>query len=59
MITAELMPFGMGSFEELMPVGVGSFSESLCHLEWVQVCLAYTFWHGSIQYDAICPVVWF
>ena len=53
------MPFGMGSFEELMPVGVGSFSESLCHLEWVQVCLAYTFWHGSIQYDAICPVVWF
>ena len=26
-ITAELMPFGMGSFVELMPVGIGFFSE--------------------------------
>ena len=26
-ITAELMPFGMGSFVELMPAGMGSCSE--------------------------------
>ena len=58
-ITAELMTCGMGSFAELMPGGMGSFSEGLCHFARVRVCLAYAFWHRSVQYDAICPVVSF
>ena len=53
MITAELIPFGMGSSAELLPVGMGSFSESLCHLAWVRVSQAYGFWHGSVQYQAM------
>ena len=43
------MPIDMGSFAELMPVGMGSFSESLCHLAWVRVSLAYAFGMGHFN----------
>ena len=33
------------------------FSGDLCHLAWVQVSLAHACWHGSVQNDAIYPVV--
>ena len=48
-ITAELMPFGVGSFVELIPVGIGSFSELVSVarlLARVRVSLAYAFRHG-------------
>ena len=62
-ITAELIPFGMGSFVELKPAGMGSFSElvpvgtgssqpSLCLLAWA----------GSIitaKYVAVCALARF
>ena len=58
-ITAELMPFGMGSFAELMLLGMGS-SQSMCLLPWVWVSLAYAFRHGlgqlSMQNMSICAL---
>ena len=49
MITAQLMPLGMGSAELMqVPVVMCSFSESLCHLALVRVSLAYVFWHGPV-----------
>ena len=40
-----LVPIGMGSRLELMPVGMGTV---YC------LALAYAFWHGLGQYEAIC-----
>ena len=62
-ITAEVMPFGMGSFVALMPFGMGSFSElkpvgtgsgqpSLCLLAWVKSIII-------AKYDAICSLARF
>ena len=49
-ISAELMPFGMGSFVELMPFGTGSFSELLLLGIWVLVSLVYAFCMGWVHY---------